>query len=217
MGFTLGKSCLQRMKVSGLLQISWPIPASWERDPNCLASLLSGSTPLATISQYWRSQVSWGSPRDRDQVIISGPVSSTGFEDPVSFPPLPTRMDLVLDFFFLTEATATGMGCCSGSTAASVAMVLVGLLSFPSPEGAVQSQCVVGRTQHIPMPVSNCHSNFLSNILPFYQGCLYLFRGELPNHWRRILLQNLDHFLSSFMLLKTIHLWGWFLSNFPSF
>lgn len=123
-------------------------------------------------------------------------------------------MDLgFLDFFILTEATATGTGCCSGSSAVSVAMVLVGLISFPTPEGAVQSQCMVGRAQHSSMPVWNCHSNFLSSILPFYQGSLYLFRGELPNHWSRILLQNLAHFLSSFMLLRTIHLWGWFLST----
>lgn len=103
-----------------------------------MASLPPGATLLAVVSQYWRSQVNRGSPGHRDQVIISHPVSSTGFEDPASIFSLPERIYLVLDFFFFTVATAAGMGHCPGSAVVSVAMVLVGLLSFPSPEGAVE-------------------------------------------------------------------------------
>lgn len=75
---------------------------------------------------------------DRDQVIMSGCVSFSGFEGPVSFSSLTMLIDLFLNFFFRIGATPTGMGCSSGSAAVWVALVPVGLLSFPSPESAVQ-------------------------------------------------------------------------------
>lgn len=103
-----------------------PMPASWDKKPKCLASLEQPGNQGFTHS----------SPVGRDQVMISGPASSSGCEGPASSSSLTTQTDLVLDVLFCVELTAPG----TGSALVQLQFEWPLLLCFPSPppEGAVQ-------------------------------------------------------------------------------
>lgn len=126
----LDRSHLQRLRVSVLFPVPLSMPTSQDRDPSYSASLPSGSTALAAVSQRWSSWVTRGStqlaaeifshhrsPGDRDWVIISSPASSSCCEGPASSLSLPVQTDLVLDFFFCIGGTAPSTGCSHGAAA----------------------------------------------------------------------------------------------------
>lgn len=71
--------------------------------------------------------------RDRDRATISGTdVSCTGCKGPAASSSVTMKADLLFDFFFLMGATASGLGCPSGSVMVSVDTVTVVLVPFVS-------------------------------------------------------------------------------------
>lgn len=121
--------------LSGLLTLKEQRPLRDQERYLAVYFLLSlqqlSQKPNDALLHPWNT-LSWG---NRDQVVISGPSSSSCSVGPVSSLFLTKWTDLILDFFFCIGATAPGMGSSPGSAAIWEAMVPVSLLSYSSSGG----------------------------------------------------------------------------------